>query len=203
MLVHPAMRQIRSLLTLLWFLFLMPAIVIAQKSATEVAVKEQPQSSGEIPELQVDMDARQEIDEITVVAPRSVVVIQRQIERADIAMYEIANTLIDDPMYKVYCRLESFAGTRLKQRVCQPAFESRLMEAAWEDERMMGRMGEGNYTFSYDLPKAEVREYREKLKQKLIELAADNPNLADAIYKRAQLQRDYELARSKVRQVDD
>lgn len=149
------------------------------------------------------VDSGEEIDEITVVAPRSLVIIKRQIDRADIEMYKIANTMIDDPMYKTYCRLASVAGSRLKRRICVPGYERELMKEAWEDEKTMGRMGEGGYTFNYKLPEAELREYRENRKQMMIELAAENPELAAAVFKRAQLQRDYEAERKRKQQQDD
>lgn len=77
------------------------------------------------------------------------------------------------------------------------------MKEAWEDEKTMGRMGEGGYTFNYKLPEAELREYRENRKQMMIELAAENPELAAAVFKRAQLQRDYEAERKRKQQQDD
>jgi hypothetical protein len=77
------------------------------------------------------------------------------------------------------------------------------MSESWEDEKMMGRMGEGGYTFNYQLPEAELRKYRENMKALMIALAADHPQLAAAIYKRAQLQRDYETERKRQRQRDE
>ena len=112
-------------------------------------------------------------------------------------MFEIANTLITDPLYKTYCRRETSAGTNIKRRVCAPGYERELMSEAWEVERQMGRMGEGGYTFGYKLPEAELREYREKRKEKMVALATENPELAAAIYKRAKLQRDYDDERQR------
>jgi hypothetical protein len=48
-----------------------------------------------------------------------------------------------------------------------------------------------------------LREYRENLRQKMIELASENPKLASAIYKRAELQREYEAARTNRRKKDE
>ncbi len=150
----------------------------------------------------IAVDPEEEIEEITVVGPRSLVLIERQIERADFAMYEISNSLIDDPLYKTYCHRETSAGSNIKRRVCAAGYERELMSEAWEEERAMGRMGEGAYSFNYRLPEAELRKYRENMKQKMIELAAENPDLSAAIYKRAQLQRDYEAERKRRQQED-
>jgi len=148
-------------------------------------------------------DTQESIDEITVVAPRSLVAIKRQMERADKVLFEIANTLIDDPLYKVHCRRESRAGTNLKQRVCKPGFEDELLSEIWEEERAMQRMGEGSFSFNYALPEAEMRKHREKQKQIMIELAAENPELSAAIYLRAKLQRDYNNERERRRQKEE
>ncbi len=150
-----------------------------------------------------EADKQEAIDEITVVAPRSLVVIRRQMERADKVLFEIANTLIEDPLYKVYCRRETRAGTNIKRRVCKPGFEDELLSEAWEEERAGQRTGEGSFSFNYKLPKAELRKHREKQKQIMVELAAESPALAKAILTRAELQRDYNNERRRRQQEDD
>jgi hypothetical protein len=80
-----------------------------------------------------------EMDEITVRGARSLVAIERQIQRADQKLYGISNKLIDDPLYKVFCRRETTAGSNIKKRVCRPGFERDLASGAWEDEKLMSR----------------------------------------------------------------
>lgn len=202
---HPIrFHDVRLFLAALCFLCFSPGhAAVAQEVDSNEGRGEQGRSAVELVSPKIDVDTSREIDEITVVAPRSLVAIERQIERADFALYNIANNLIDDPMYKTYCHRETSAGSNIKRRVCVPGYERELMSEAWEAERTMGRMGEGSYTFNYRLPEGEIREHRENLKQKMIELAADNPDLSEAIYKRAQLQRDYEAERKRRRQKDD
>ncbi len=137
------------------------------------------------------------IDEITVRGERSLVAIERQMQRADQKLYGISNKLIDDPLYKVFCLRESTAGSKIKKRVCRPGFERNLAADAWEDEKTMGRQGGNRFTFDYKLPEAELRKHREIFKQKLTELAATNPDLAEAILTRAKLQRDYQETRQR------
>jgi len=168
------------------------SVVAAQEVENDSAVEQVTSDSEE---------SSQQMDEITVKGARSLVAIERQMERADQRLYGVSNTLIDDPLYKVYCFRESTAGSKIKKRVCRPGFERNIASDAWEDERQMGRQGGNRYTFDYDLPEAELRKHREIFKQKLIELAADNPNLADAILDRAKLQRDY--AQERQRQLDN
>ena len=109
-------------------------------------------------------------------------------------MYRISNTLIQDPLYKVWCLLEPKPGSRIKERVCKPGFERTIDSQLLADEVTMARFGGGDPAFSnrYDVSKAEIRKHREILKQKFVELAADNPALAKAIYERANLNLEYE-----------
>jgi len=163
-----------------------------------------PASGGaDLQNLQNSQNSEEPIDEIIVVAPRSLVAIKRQMERADKVLFEIANTLIEDPLYKVYCRRETRAGTNIKRRICKPGFEDELLSEAWEEERAMQRMGEGSFSFNYDLPEAEMRKHRQKQKEIMIELAAESPELAEAIMTRAELQRDYNNERRRRQQEDD
>jgi len=156
-----------------------------------------------VQETPVQADPGEEIDEITVVAPRSLIRIERQIERADIAMYKIANDLIDDPMYKVFCRIETFGISNIKRRICVPGYEREMMSDAWGAELRMLRDGHGELTFNSKLPEAELRQHREKMKQMMIDLAAENSELEKAILERAHLQRDYEKEWQRRRNKDE
>ena len=145
-------------------------------------------AAGDVPEV---------VDEITVIAPRSLRVLERQIERADEAMYGLFNKLNKDPLYNVHCRLEKGFASNIRRRVCKPEFEREIMSEVLEDEIRMGNLGEQNYSSSYSLPASELRDHREELKRRMIRLAEENPELAQAIYKRAELQRAYAKERQR------
>ncbi len=162
------------------------------------SAQEAVESEADAPSAENDSADSVEMDEITVRGARSLVAIERQMERADQKLYGISNELIDDPQYKVFCFRESTAGSKIKKRVCRPGYERNLASDAWEDERTMGRQGGNRYTFDYKLPEAELRKHREIFRQKLMELAATNPDLADAILTRAKLQRDYNETRQRL-----
>lgn len=146
------------------------------------------------------------IDEIIVVAPRTLVSIKRHMLRADIEMYKISNALIDDPLYKVWCLLEPLPRSRIQRRVCKPGFERKINEDILNDEVTMGRFGGGggsNFSYNYDLTRAEIGKHREILKQKFVELAAENPELAEAIFERAGLNVEYEKSLRRKHRKDD
>ncbi len=145
------------------------------------------------------------IDEIIVVAPRTLVSIKRQMLQADIEMYRISNTLIDDPLYKVWCLLEPKPGSRIKQRVCKPGFERDINSGILQDEITLGRFSAGELIFSnnYALSKAEIAKHRKILKQKFTALAAEDSTLANAIYERASLNLEYEKTLQRKFEKDD
>ena len=69
-----------------------------------------------------------------------------------------------------------------------PAFEQGVLEESWDD--LSTWTGAGR-------PEAEIRRKREIMRQKMIEFAEQNPDLAAAIIERAKLQRD--LAEAEAR----
>ncbi len=128
------------------------------------------------------------VEEITVYGERTVPALKAQIIRADRRIYGIWNEMNDDREFDVHCRLEGVYGSRRKERICLPAFEHGVLEEAWYDL--------GTWTGA-GRPQAEIRSKREIMRQKMIEFAEQNPELAEAIFQRARLQR--ELAEAEAR----
>jgi hypothetical protein len=127
-----------------------------------------------------------------VVAPRTISAIKADIARADRKMYGLYNEMNDDRRYDVFCRLEKRHASNLQRRVCLPQFENELLEEAYE--------GTGTWT-SFDRPDAELRRHGEVFRQKMIDFAAQNAELEQAIFERAQLQRDLEEAEGRQRET--
>jgi len=131
------------------------------------------------------------VDEITVYGEKTVPAIKAQIMRADHKMYGIWNEMNTEREFDVHCRLEGVYASRRKERICLPAFEHGVLEESWDD--LSTWTGAGR-------PEAEIREKREILRKKMIEFAAQNPDLRAAIIERANLQRD--LAEAEARDDD-
>ena len=132
------------------------------------------------------------IDEITVVAPRTITAIKAAITKADRKMYALFNDMNQDRRYDVSCTLENRYGSNMKTRVCRPQFERDVLDEAFRD----------NSTWtSFDRPEAELRRYREEFRQKMIDFAATNPELQQAVFERARLQRDLKQAEDLQRQA--
>ena len=128
------------------------------------------------------------VEEITVYGEKTVPAIKAQIFRADQTLYGIWNELNDDREFDVHCRLEGVYASRRKERICLPAFEQGILEESWDD--LSTWTGAGR-------PEAEIRRKREIMRQRMIEAAQQNPELAAAIIERAKLQRD--LAEAEAR----
>jgi len=155
--------------------FLVCSIVFAQESADDV---------DNIPD-------EEEIDEITVIAPRSIGNIKSQIVSADTSMYRLFNGMTTDRRYQVHCALASSAGTRLKRRTCLPNFERGVLNEAYDDS--------STWT-SFNIPEGVLERHRKAFRQMMIEFADQSPELERAIYARAQLERDLRAAREQARQ---
>ncbi len=128
------------------------------------------------------------VDEITVIAPRSIGIIKSQIINADRAIYRIFNSMTTDRLYEVRCSLSSRAGTRLKRHTCLPNFERGVLNEAFDDS--------STWT-SFDIPEGDLERHREAFRKMMIEFADQNPELERAIYARAQLERDLRAAREQ------
>jgi len=160
----------------------MPAAAAQVDEATgESGVKEE---SG----VAADSPANEAVEEITVYGEKTVQAIKAQIMQADRRLYGIWNELNDDREFDVHCRMEGVYASRRKERICLPAFEHGVLEEAWDDL--------GTWTGA-GRPQAEIRRKREIMRQKMINFAAENPDLAAAIFERAKLQRD--LAEAEAR----
>ena len=82
----------------------------------------------------------------------------------------------------------------MKRRICQPQFELGVLS---EELRLWGYSPTG-----YEYPQAELRRKRAILRQKMIAYAEQNPELEQAVYRRAQLERDLGAAQA-ARKADD
>jgi hypothetical protein len=158
--------------------------VMAQGTDADTAVEAGPAGAATVAE-QVPGDV---VDEIIVVAPKSVMAINAQIRRVDTRMYGLYNEMNTDRQFDIHCRLEKVYASNRKKRICLAAFEHGVVFDTWED--FSPSTGTVN-------PRAEIRRNREILKQKMMDFAEQNPALKEAIYERANLQR--ELVEAEVR----
>ena len=177
-----------------------PLFFMSLLAVPQAAAKDQPSDDGALDAAQLaaitdngsDDKSGEVVDEITVRGYRTLRTIERDIEFADDVMNNTFNELNHDNKFDIICQLERKPHSFIKHRVCKPNFERGIDSEMWEDNAN---------TPDFRRVSADVRRNREILKQKMLALAADNPQLAAAIVKRAKLQQDYD--REVLRQEEE
>jgi len=94
----------------------------------------------------------------------------------------------------VRCSVEKRYGSNLKDRVCKAGFELAVDRDVIEDERRLALRGETVFSGDYGLSKAELKKHQTELRRRMQQYASQNKALAQAIFKRAELQRDLKAA---------
>lgn len=166
-------------------LLVVSQLVAAQDSATKATADLADTTLAELGENH----AEEVVDEITVIGRRSVKAIQRQIIKADATLYNLYNSLNSDSQYHIYCKNEMTTGSNIRHRACRPQFE-RDMRFITRDE-IVG-------SSDTMLTAAELRRHREIMRKQMLDLAAENPALSEAILNRAALQRAYDLEKMRM-----
>ena len=141
------------------------------------------------------------IDEITVVAPRTVGAIRADIHRVDEYMYDLFNALNKDPDFRVACGWENrntgnpTTTSRIKEWRCQTAYERDILA-----QELGGATGEAAIQRAVEIGPSmagPIQRHRQAFEQQIIELAEEHPELARAIYIRAALEQDLAAARAR------
>lgn len=178
---------------------LLPAVVLAVSAPVWPQV---PESAGETIAPTAESDPPEEaIEEITVVAPRTVRSIRSDIIRVEEVLYDLFNSLNTNPDFRVSCGWENrntgnpTTTSRIKEWRCQTAYERDILA-----QELGGASGEEAIQRAMQLGPSmagPVRRHREAFEQHLIEVAEKNPELARAIYIRAALEQDLAAARAR------
>ena len=110
-------------------------------------------------------------------------------------MYGLFNEMEPDREYHVFCRRKNLSVSNIKRRICLPQFELGVMS---RELREWGYSPTG-----YLYPEEELRRKRAILRRKMVEFAEQNQDLEQAIYRRAQLERDLGAARAAGKAADE
>ena len=158
--------------------------------AAQSAAGEDPQAASEKP-----------IDEITVVAPRSENSIRAEIIAVEEKMFDIFNAVNTNRDFHVVCGWEDrdtgnpSTVSRLKEWRCVSLGEKHILSR--EFANVTGRDAVANARSLETLMQGPIRRHRANMQQEMIALAEENPELANAIYERAALERDLAEARRR------
>ena len=128
------------------------------------------------------------IDEVTVLGPRSLALMRKEIIAAEDKVFAIFNELNTDDGYDVICKKETSIGSQILQRVCKARlFRERQSEAA-----------EDFYEDSASAPvRINAKRHSEILREKMRTLAMENPELVEALRKRKSLLEEFASRREE------
>ncbi|MDX2411323.1 MAG: hypothetical protein QNK34_05135 [Woeseiaceae bacterium] len=128
------------------------------------------------------------IDEVTVMGSRSLRSLRREMVEAEDNIYAIFNSLNHDDGYDIICKKERRIGSQILYRVCKARLYREKVAEAAEDYL------DQNEHYGVTL---NAQQHNEILREKMRALAAENPQLVEALRKRLALQKDYELERDQ------
>ena len=177
-------RQIRKLLFGAALLIAAPLLLAAENA---VAAEDSAQELIPLPQPT--------IEEILIIGQKTARALRFEIRDSEYQIYGMLNDLIQIEEFKTECRLRDNAGSFIKEHICEPAFltearreatQQALLEAG--DEELAG--GGQSYLYFDALKSAALngRDLRVQLapmydeyKNMIDKLAAENPDLAEAI----------------------
>ncbi len=152
-------------------------------SKTEEIISTPPTAEGVEPNSKPDM-----IDEITVMGSQSLSSLRREIVEAEDNIYAIFNSLNHDDDYDIICKKETRIGSQILYRVCKARLYRESVAEATEDYVDQG--AQHGVTLN-------AQKHREILREKMRALAAENPQLVEALKTRLALQKEYKLEREQ------
>ena len=139
-------------------------------------------------ETEAETEASEPLEEIIVVAPRTLSSMRVEIRRAEDNVLALFNAINDDRDYDIRCRREVPLGTHIPQRVCNPRFVDRLIE---RENQLYLRTG------VYTEPVGEIRHHQDILNEMMRTMAEENPQLLDEMELYYQLKTHYDAEREE------
>ena len=133
-------------------------------------------------------EVEETIDEITVMGARSLAMMRAEVIEAEDVIYDLFNELNDDDGYDIICKKETRIGSQMPQRICLARMYREAVADATNDEDG-GPIVVGNMT--------RTSRHQEILMDKMRALAAEHPELLDALRTRYALDRRYKEERAK------
>ncbi len=192
------MIPIRKILTITVFLMgimatgsLLFSLAIAQENSSNPNGASQiTEADSTPPTVEIDPPKNEPdmIDEVTVMGSRSLRSLRREMIETEDNIYAIFNSLNHDDDYDIICRKETRIGSQILYRVCKARLYREKVAEAAED------YVDGNAHYGVKL---NEQKHYEILREKMRVLAAENPQLVEALRERLALQKQYELEREQ------
>jgi len=172
------MTKLTYATTLCAALLFLPIVGMAQDDGDETETPSDP-----LPNL---IEIREQLmDEVVVIGEKTTIQLRREIQAADIIVYDIFNELNTDDDYDIVCRKEARIGSQIVNLRCK----SQLF---WEAR---SALAEDDDAIATPQPVSNRARHEQVLQEKVRELAMQDSDLLQAMLRREILKR--ELARRK------
>lgn len=116
-------------------------------------------------------------EEITITGQLDPAALRRQLEAAEMQIFELFNEFNSDARYDIECRVEAQTGSRISKRRCLPGFYERAIRAQSLAfmKQLRGEAGDLAVPII-----SETGRHFPVLEQKMLELIEQEPDLFDA-----------------------
>lgn len=129
------------------------------------------------------------IDEITAVGARTLGSMRTEVVIAENEVYALFNDLNDDDGYDIICKKETRIGSQIPHRVCLARMYREAVAEATVDQDSGGFMPAGRMAGS--------SKHQKILREKMLALAIEYPELSAALKKRHALAKKFQEERDK------
>ncbi|MGI9258763.1 MAG: hypothetical protein ACR2QQ_08005 [Gammaproteobacteria bacterium] len=127
------------------------------------------------------------IEELTVVAPKALETMRQELVVAENDVLNVYNALNEDDDYDIYCTEERPLGSYIPVRVCRARFvDNEQAQSAYD---LLSGAG-------FTDPSGQISYHEDIMRTKMAELAAENPNLYNALLQYYNLKTDYDTERA-------
>ncbi len=164
-----------------------PYVIIALICISRISYGQEPPLQ-EADELQAIAVKQEPLEEVIVIAPRSLSSMRAEIIEVENKVFDIFNAVNSDNDYDVSCRRETPSFSHIPQRVCRPRFVDRIESSATQ----MYLRGDGYFD-----PRAEIRHHQQILEERMRTLVEENPQLYEAISEFYLIKTEFEAERKK------
>ena len=128
------------------------------------------------------------MEEVIVYGPQSLVSLKLEMYTAEDALYSLFNELNTDDELDLRCYSVAPTGSKIPRRDCKTNYYRE--KSAHETQRMM--RGE-----PYSMPDIELKEINDRLTEAMMKIAAENPQMMDAINSLDQAKKTWESEREE------
>lgn len=135
-----------------------------------------------------DSGVEETIDEITVMGARSLAMMRAEVVEAEDVIYDLFNDLNDDDGYDIICKKETRIGSQIPRRICLARmYREEVAEATVDQDGPAIPVGN----------RSRSSHHQAILIDKMRALAAEHPELLDALKNRYSLEQRYEEERAR------